>query len=181
MVTAFDLLAAIWDFDMSASRFDPDGLKGTPCIRCTPELDFLRGEPGSVTMGDFLDDGTLSQLPMKFLKAFLDAGLYESMYWARWGATKWVSNEPQAVADNSYGSSVEERLLSWATCLSQPSMTLSRVASLSPSPLPTWMPSSSARASLSTPLSRTSTIACLASTPRYTKVVYRLERGGEST
>ena len=59
-------------------------------------------------MGDFLDDATLSQLPIKFLKAFLDVGLYESMCWARWGATKWVSNEPRAVADNSYGSSVDE-------------------------------------------------------------------------
>ena len=59
-----------------------------------PQKDFLRGEPGSVVMGDFLDDATLSLLPMKFLKAFLDVGLYESMCWARWGATKWVSNEP---------------------------------------------------------------------------------------
>ena len=130
-----EILENIWDFDMSAfvmlgepgvgksplgrsvlmaqvrhnaARFDPEGTKGKPCIRCTPELDFLRGEPGSVVMGDFLDDATLSQLPIKFLKAFLDVGLYESMCWARWGATKWVSNEPRAVADNSYGSSVDE-------------------------------------------------------------------------
>ena len=130
-----EIMEQIWDFDMSAfvmlgepgvgksplgrsvlmaqvrhnaHRFDPDGAKGPPCIRCTPEIDFLRGEPGSVIMGDFLDDSTLANLPMKFLKAFLDVGLYESMCWARWGATKWVSNEPRAIADNSYGSVDEE-------------------------------------------------------------------------
>ena len=40
------------------------------------------------------------------VKAFLDVGLYESMAWARWGATKWVQNEPRAVADNSYDDGV---------------------------------------------------------------------------
>ena len=27
-------------------------------------------------------------------QGFLDVGLYESMAWARWGASKWVQNEP---------------------------------------------------------------------------------------
>ena len=130
-----EILESIWDFDMSvfvmlgepgvgkspsgrsvlmaqvrhnSQRFDPYGDKGQPCIRCTPELDFLRGEPGSVVMGDFLDDSSLSNLQMKMLKAFLDVGLYESMCWARWGATKWVSNEPRAVADNSYNANIDE-------------------------------------------------------------------------
>ena len=58
--------------------------------------------PGSVLMGDFLDDTSLSLLSMKVVKAFLDVGLYESMCWARWGATKWVQNEPRAAADNTY-------------------------------------------------------------------------------
>ena len=40
------------------------------------------------------------------VKAFLNVGLYESMAWARWGATKWVQNEPRAVADNSYDNGV---------------------------------------------------------------------------
>lgn len=40
------------------------------------------------------------------VKAFLDVGLYESMCWARWGATKWVQNEPRAVADNTYDSEI---------------------------------------------------------------------------
>ena len=100
-------LEKIWDFDQSAlillgepgtgksplgrsvlmaqvrhnqARFNLDG---HPCVRCTPELDFLRGEPGRVLMGDFLDDTSLSILDMKLVKAFLDVGLYESMAWER--------------------------------------------------------------------------------------------------
>ena len=82
-------------------------LEGEPCIRCTPEIDFLRGEPGSILMGDFLDDTSLSLLSVKMVKAFLDVGLYESMCWARWGATKWVQNEPRTVADNTYDDGVK--------------------------------------------------------------------------
>lgn len=40
--------------------------------------------------------------PKRVDQAFLDVGLYESMCWARWGATKWVQNEPRAAADNTY-------------------------------------------------------------------------------
>ena len=57
-------------------------------------------------MGDFLDDTSLSLLLIKMVKAFLDVGLYESMAWARWGATKWVQDEPRAVADNTYDDGV---------------------------------------------------------------------------
>ncbi|CAK0894551.1 unnamed protein product [Prorocentrum cordatum] len=71
------------------------------CIRVTPEIDFLRGEPGALTMGDFVDDGCLNQLPAKMVKALLDVGQFESMCWARWGATKWVKGEPRAVADQT--------------------------------------------------------------------------------
>lgn len=125
------ILEKIWDFDQSAlillgepgcgksplgrsilmaqarhnqSRFNLDG---QVCVRCTPELDFLRGEPGSVLMGDFLDDTSLNILDMKLVKAFLDVGLYESMAWARWGASKWVQNQPRAVADNTYDAELE--------------------------------------------------------------------------
>ena len=124
-------LEHVWDFDQSAfimlgepgSGKSPLGrsvlmaqvrhnqtrfnLQGQPCIRCTPELDFLRGEPGSALMGDFLDDTSLNLLDMKLVKAFLDVGLYESMAWARWGASKWVQNEPRAVADNTYDGDVQ--------------------------------------------------------------------------
>lgn len=79
-----------------------------PCIRCTPEVDFLRGESGSVIMGDFLDDPEMQHVGLKILKSFLDVGLYESMAWARWGASKWVQNQPRAIAANAYDTSVDE-------------------------------------------------------------------------
>ncbi|CAE8683698.1 unnamed protein product [Polarella glacialis] len=121
-----EILEGIWDFDIASlvllgepncgksplgrsvlmaqrrhnkTRFAVDG---NPCIRTTTEIDFLRGEVGSILMGDYLDDGSLKSLPMKVVKALLDVGLYEAMAWARWGATKWVANEPRAVADQFY-------------------------------------------------------------------------------
>ena len=36
-----------------------------PCIRCTPEVDFLHGEAGSVIMGDFLDDPEMQHVGLK--------------------------------------------------------------------------------------------------------------------
>ncbi|CAJ1352901.1 unnamed protein product [Effrenium voratum] len=71
--------------------------------------DFLRPAVWArvALMGDFLDDATLTALNIKTVKAFLDVGVCESMCWARWGATKWVQNEPRAVADNTYDPNVE--------------------------------------------------------------------------
>ena len=82
-------------------------LQDKPCLRCTPEIDFLRGEAGSVGMGDFLDDPEMQHVGVKILKAFLDVGLFESMAWAR-GAAKWVQNLPRAVAANAYGARADE-------------------------------------------------------------------------
>ena len=64
-----------------------------PCVRGTPELDFLTG---LVTIGDFLDDPTSLELSIKALQSLLDAGFHESMCWARWGAVKWVQNQTRA-------------------------------------------------------------------------------------
>lgn len=47
-------------------------LQDKPCLRCAPEIDFLRGEAGSVGMGDFLDDPEMQHVGVKILKAFLD-------------------------------------------------------------------------------------------------------------
>ena len=103
-------LEAIWDFGQASLVREPGGgksplgrsvlfaqwrhnlerfqVQGQPCIRCTPELDFLRGDLY------LWDDAALNLQSMKLVKAFLDVGLYESMAWARWGASKWVQNEP---------------------------------------------------------------------------------------
>ena len=55
-------------------------------------------------MGGFFCDTSLSMMDTKLVtvKAFLDVGLYESMPWACWGASKWVQNEPHTVADSTY-------------------------------------------------------------------------------
>ena len=121
-----DILEKVWDFDVSALMLLGEAGSGKsplgrsvlmaqarhnqirfntrikPCVRCTPEIDFLRGEQGCVTMGDFLDDTHMNVLTSKLLKSILDVGLYEAMSWARWGAVKWVQNQPRAIADNSY-------------------------------------------------------------------------------
>ena len=76
--------------------------EGDASIRVTTEVDFLRGEPGSVMMGDFLDDPGLQNILMKMVKSILDVALYEAMRYARWGATKWARHEPRGIADNAY-------------------------------------------------------------------------------
>ena len=81
---------------------------GEPSIRCSPEIDFLPGEAGTVIMGDFLDDPCTQSLGLKALKSLLDVGLYESMSWARWGAVKWVQNQPRALAANADEAGVDE-------------------------------------------------------------------------
>ena len=85
---------------MAQCRFNKNQYQvdGEPCIRCSPEIDFLRGETGTVIMGDFLDDPCTQSLGLKALKSLLDVGLYESMSWARWGG----------VTANAYDASVIE-------------------------------------------------------------------------
>lgn len=79
-----------------------------PCLRCTPEVNFLGGESSVVKMGDFLDDPEMQHVGVKILKSFLDVGLFEAMAWARWGASKWVQNQPRAIAANAYDARVDE-------------------------------------------------------------------------
>ena len=127
-----DMLETVWNFDVASlvmlgepnTGKSPLGrsilmaqcrhnqqrflLEDKPCLRCTLEVDFLRGEAGSVIMGDFLDDPEMQHVGVKILKSFLDVGLSESMAWARWGAAKWVQNQPRAVAANAYEAQVDE-------------------------------------------------------------------------
>ena len=127
-----EILEEIWNFDLSAlvmlgepacgksplgrsvlmaqRRFNQKkfNIAGERSIRCSPEIVFLRGEAGTVIMGDFLDDPCTKSLGLKALKSLLDVGLYESMSWARWGAVKWAQNEPRALAANAYEAGVDE-------------------------------------------------------------------------
>ena len=101
-----EVLEEIWNFDLSAlamlgepacgksplgrsvlmaqRRFNQKefNVGGDPSIRRSPEIDFLRGEAGTVIMGAFLDDPCTQSLGLKALKSLLDVGLYESMFWA---------------------------------------------------------------------------------------------------
>ena len=121
-----EILEEIWNFDLSAlvmlgepacgksplgrsvlmaqCRFNRKkfNVAGEPSIRCSPEIDFLRG------VGDCLDDPCAQSLGLKALKSLLDVDLYESMSWACWGAVKWVQNQPRALAANAYEAGVDE-------------------------------------------------------------------------
>lgn len=114
---------------------------GEPCIRCSPEIDFLRGEAGTVIMGDFLDDPCTQTLGLKALKSLLDVGLYESMSWARWGAVKWVQNQPRALAANAYEAGVDEGESFIPVLRSRPSGKWCALAFAKKPPKLMWMPS----------------------------------------
>ena len=131
---------------MAQARFNKAhfGARTNVCIHCTPEIDFLRGEQGNITMGDFLDDTCLSILSSKMLKSLLDVGLYEAMAWARWGAVKWVQNQPRAVADNTYEpSALPDESISSHPCLSTSSRSVSAQPSIPKFRRHLWTQSSS--------------------------------------
>ncbi len=91
-----EILEEIWNFDLSSlvmlggpacgksplgrgvlmaqCRFNQQkfNVAGEPGIRCSPEINFLGGEAGTVIMVDFLDDPCTQGLGLKALKALLD-------------------------------------------------------------------------------------------------------------
>ncbi|CAK0886200.1 unnamed protein product [Prorocentrum cordatum] len=76
-----------------------NGLDPARCpIRVTPEIDFLRGEPGDILMGGFVDDGRSNLLPPKMVKALLDVGR----------ATPWKMGEPRCMADQACDPNAEK-------------------------------------------------------------------------
>eukprot|EP00973_Karenia_brevis_P011921 1618475-Karenia_brevis.AAC.1 len=77
-------------------------LDGVPCLRITPELDLLRGESGTLLMGDFFDDGDSNGQTIRKFKSLTDITEEETLAWARWGAVKWVKQQPRNWADNKY-------------------------------------------------------------------------------
>ena len=54
-------------------------IEAEPCIRCTPEIDFLRGEQGSKVMGDFLDNTSLNNLSIEDGQGFPRCGSSPSL------------------------------------------------------------------------------------------------------
>ena len=59
--------------------------------------------------GRFLGRRVRNQNSMKMVKALTDVGQFESMCWARWGATKWVKGQPRAVAQQVYDPNAEPK------------------------------------------------------------------------
>ena len=69
------------------------GIGGQACFRSASDLDFFRGEVGTVDRPDALDDADPRTIPPAKWKAFGDVGLAEAMSRERWGASKWVKNQ----------------------------------------------------------------------------------------
>ncbi|CAJ1374532.1 unnamed protein product [Effrenium voratum] len=110
-----DILENVWDFDHSAFvLLGEPGAGKSPLGRsvlmaqCRRNAQSFEGDQRHGHHGDFLDDPSTSDLRIKALKSLLDVGLYESMSWARWGAVKWVQNQPRALAANSYDCDIQE-------------------------------------------------------------------------
>lgn len=75
-------------------------LPGDACYRTASDLDFFRGEAGTVDRPDLLDDADpKTVIPPKW-KAFADVGLVEAMSRERWGASKFVRNQLRIWAFN---------------------------------------------------------------------------------
>ena len=78
------------------------GVVFEPRIRVAPDMDFFRGEPGTPYTPFIYDDGDMSEIETRKLKAFLDVGEEECMTRERWGASKFVKNQWRAICDNTY-------------------------------------------------------------------------------
>lgn len=73
-----------------------------PRVRVTSDLDFFRGDPGTKYQPFVDDDGDMSSLESRKLKAFLDVGEEETMTKERYNAAKFVRNQLRIICDNSY-------------------------------------------------------------------------------
>jgi len=77
-------------------------IAGSACYRTSSDLDFFRGEVGTVDRPDALDDADPKTISAAKWKAFTDVGLVESMSRERWGASKWVRNQLRMFACNPF-------------------------------------------------------------------------------
>ena len=91
------------------SRFWKRKLKigGTACFRSAADLDFFRGEEGTIDRPDQLDDVDPKTITPSKWKAFTDAGLAKAMTRERWGASKWKKKQLRLWAVNPIDESNE--------------------------------------------------------------------------
>ena len=81
-----------------------------PQMRQASDLDFFRGDPGSIFQPFLLDDSNLAMQAIEKLKAFLDVSEEEAMTYQRWGASKFVRNQFRVANANAYDEGVERDL-----------------------------------------------------------------------
>lgn len=82
-------------------------LEGAASYRVACDLDFFRGDVGTVDRPDALDDCDPQTITPSKWKAFCDVGLVESMTRERWGASKWVRNQLRLWAVNPFDDTME--------------------------------------------------------------------------
>ena len=70
---------------MAQRRFNQKkfNIAGERSIRCSPEIVFLRGEAGTVIMGDFLDDPCTQSRGLKALKSLRGPRALQEHSWHR--------------------------------------------------------------------------------------------------
>ena len=86
------------------------GIEGPGAYRTSTDLDFFRGDVGTVDRPDGLDDADPKVITPSRWKAFTDVGLTESMTRERWGASKWVRGQLRLWAVNPFDASQEPPL-----------------------------------------------------------------------
>ena len=91
------------------SREDHLGSKGVLVgkYRFSSEMDFFRGRPGVVEIGDIFDDGDSSAQRPKTLKAFGDVPSEEAVAIAMLTGCRWMKGQPRALLDNKYDQDAE--------------------------------------------------------------------------
>ena len=90
-----------------------------PSFRTAKNLDFFRGEPGSVYKPDVFDDGILAKQTPDTLKFFHDPSEDDALVWARWGGSFFEKNQFRQSVSNPYDATAEpqkedERMISHA-------------------------------------------------------------------
>ena len=140
---------------MAQARFNTVhfDVEAEPCIRCTPEIDFLRGEPGSVVMGDFLDDAALSTLSRNSSTHFWTWDSTNPCAGHGGGQRSGRKTKPAPQQTTAMMTGLIFQKASFHGSLSQCSMTWSKKPSPSRQADLTWMLSSNELASYSIPRS----------------------------
>ena len=78
--------------------------------RCGNNLDFFRGEPGTLECSDIFDDGLLNKQKMDKVKAFQCNAEEDQMTYERWGGNKFPQNQGRLACNNPYDADAEKNV-----------------------------------------------------------------------